>query len=303
MYHITTEELEYFFTVAQTKNFTEAAHLLYKSQPTITKWIKRLEQELDLSLFIRNSKSVELTSAGALLYQKWMPAWESFQTAISDAQSLSKDHSIQLSIGALNGFAYDEYLSSFIDAFEKKYPNLKTTVSIYDYFTLQKMFLEHKLDIIFTTQYKMLQSNDITSKLIGKESLRIAISTQHPLCHKELLTMQDLNHMNFCIVNEHSYPMLYQLTINILEHSDISYTLQKVANQASQRAMIRNTMQVAIVNESFNHGCDGSIVLKPCKEIGTQLEKICCWHIKGNNYAERRFLQSYRMNNDRNRLN
>ncbi|CAH0321032.1 LysR family transcriptional regulator [Priestia megaterium] len=59
--------LRYFLTVAREGNITRAADFLHVTQPTLSRQLKDLEQELDKKLFIRSSHSVILTDEGMLL--------------------------------------------------------------------------------------------------------------------------------------------------------------------------------------------------------------------------------------------
>ena len=63
LYHI-------FYATGRTGNISQAARELYISQPAISHAIKKLEQNLDTVLFKRNSRGVELTADGQLLYEK-----------------------------------------------------------------------------------------------------------------------------------------------------------------------------------------------------------------------------------------
>lgn len=58
-----------FYTVAICKNISKAAELLFISQPAISKSIKKLENALGVSLFIRNSRGVRLTSEGTIFFE------------------------------------------------------------------------------------------------------------------------------------------------------------------------------------------------------------------------------------------
>lgn len=58
-----------FYTVAETKNISKAAEMLYVSQPAISYSIKTLEEALGGKLFYRNSKGVELTPEAEKLYE------------------------------------------------------------------------------------------------------------------------------------------------------------------------------------------------------------------------------------------
>ncbi len=59
--------LRYFLAVAREENMTKAAELLHLSQPTLSKTLKALEEELGKKLFTRHSFSIELTDEGMLL--------------------------------------------------------------------------------------------------------------------------------------------------------------------------------------------------------------------------------------------
>lgn len=63
-----SQELKCFVVAADRLNFTRAAKELYVTPPTVTHHIQHLENELGVKLFIRDSKSVQLTTAGEIFY-------------------------------------------------------------------------------------------------------------------------------------------------------------------------------------------------------------------------------------------
>ena len=62
-----TTQVKCFLALADTLNYTRAAMRLYMSQPSLSRRIVSLEQELNTQLVIRDQKQVRLTPAGALL--------------------------------------------------------------------------------------------------------------------------------------------------------------------------------------------------------------------------------------------
>lgn len=63
------ERLKTFIAVSEKKSFSEAAKILYVTQPTITAQIKALEEELNTKLFERTTKKVEMTQSAAILFK------------------------------------------------------------------------------------------------------------------------------------------------------------------------------------------------------------------------------------------
>lgn len=63
------DKLKLFVTLVDCQNFTKAAQELYVSQPNVTKQLRRLEEELDCQLIVRDKKGLRLTPCGQLFYE------------------------------------------------------------------------------------------------------------------------------------------------------------------------------------------------------------------------------------------
>lgn len=62
---ISLQQLKYFIEVARVGSINQAAEILFITQPSLSKAIKDIEAEVDLSLFQRSSKGISLTADGA----------------------------------------------------------------------------------------------------------------------------------------------------------------------------------------------------------------------------------------------
>lgn len=121
LYHI-------FYQVAKSKNISGAAKELYISQPAISKAISKLEQSLNTTLFIRNSRGVTLTDEGEMLYDQISKAFQHIvngEEKLKQASELGVGH---ISIGVsttLCKFVLLPYLKKFV----KDNPHVKVTIS------------------------------------------------------------------------------------------------------------------------------------------------------------------------------
>lgn len=116
-----------FYTVAKNQNISKAAKELYISQPAISKAITKLEQNLNTTLFVRNSRGVKLTFEGELLFEECKTAF----TAISNGESQIKK-ATELNMGNLKigvSTTLCKYiLLPYLKRFMIKYPNVKIEI-------------------------------------------------------------------------------------------------------------------------------------------------------------------------------
>lgn len=116
--------LNYFLAVAREENFTKAAQQLHVTQPTLSRQIADLEQELGVKLFVRSNHNIILTEDGMILKRR---AQEILSLADKTKRDfLQKDEALSGTISIGSGeFRSTEYLAKIIAEFRKKYPNVK----------------------------------------------------------------------------------------------------------------------------------------------------------------------------------
>ena len=121
-------KIKYFVEVARCSSFSEAARRLYTAQPNISKQIAQLEQELGFPLFIRDKRSVHLTAAGRLLYDRLKDFPDELEALIEQAKALSRREESHLSIGILEGQEVRPQLLYRLNLAKELHPNLELEV-------------------------------------------------------------------------------------------------------------------------------------------------------------------------------
>ena len=123
------ENYRVFCKVAQNKSFSKAAQELFLSQPAVSQSVRQLEEQLGVQLFVRNSKKVETTAEGQLLYEYASSALGLLESAEQQLGGLQTLKVGQLRLGAGDMTAVHLLLPS-LERFHQLYP--KVHLSIYN---------------------------------------------------------------------------------------------------------------------------------------------------------------------------
>ena len=121
---MTTNQLKYFITAAETLSFTEAGKLHYISQTAITQHIQALEEQLGVKLFAREKKRVHLTPAGEIFYMEAKAILERSKIAVNRARNAADGISGSLNIGYVKGQGFS-LITPLIKKFYLQNPSVK----------------------------------------------------------------------------------------------------------------------------------------------------------------------------------
>ncbi len=113
--------LRYFLEIARAGNMTKAAETLHVSQPTLSKQIKDLEQELEKKLFHRGSTMLTLTEEGMLLRKRAEDILDIVDKTLDEFQSLDDIAGGEVYIGCAESNQI-KYLARVIKSFQESYP-------------------------------------------------------------------------------------------------------------------------------------------------------------------------------------
>ena len=161
MYKINLQQIEYFLAVAEKLNFTEAARSLYISQPSLSKQISLLEEELGFQLFIRNKRMVRLTPAGEVLNRRWRKWITELEISVEEAVKANASYEGEIKVGMINTMAVQKYIEPVFARFSEKYPQTMLSFESYSFKELREKLLNGELDIIFTFYFDFdFQLND-----------------------------------------------------------------------------------------------------------------------------------------------
>ncbi|GGY03205.1 LysR family transcriptional regulator [Paludibacterium paludis] len=116
--------LRYFVEAVRAKSFTRAAENLYVTQPTISKMMKQLEEDLGVPLFIREGKQFRLTDAGQLVYRRSEDVLLAMARLKSELADLAELEHGELVVG-LPPMIGGAFYAPVVRAFRERYPGIE----------------------------------------------------------------------------------------------------------------------------------------------------------------------------------
>ena len=255
LHKISFQQIDYFLTVAEVLSFTEAAKLLYISQPALSKQISVLEKELGFPLFQRDRHHVELTPEGASLYQDWNNLNKSFNDSIYNAKLISQQTNGTLSIGCSDTFDYSDILPATIRKYSQIYPQIDINMESHSFKTLREGLMDEVFDIIFTPYFELDGLPDVHWLKLKEIPLSIVVPTSNPLSKRDSLRLEDLKDETIILISPKDSNSGVERTQALFRR--YNFRMKKVRyipNISSMELAVKNGLGIAICNAKlFEH--------------------------------------------------
>ncbi len=145
--------LQYIVEIANEKNISKAAKKLYISQPTLSVYLARLEDELGTPLFERNKNELLPTEAGTLYIATAKQMLDLKEVLYQKISALAAKCSDQIAIGFFNNIA-GNMISSIYPKFLSLYPNVRVDFSDGRYKYLYDGLMNHTYQLAFIAVFQ-----------------------------------------------------------------------------------------------------------------------------------------------------
>lgn len=238
--NIDLELYRIFYVVAKNKHMTKASEELHISQPAISQSIKKLEEQLGGTLFIRSNKGMELTSEGKMFYDYVKGALELIKNAENEFTSFKDLSKGEIKIGASTTLT-KIILMDAIKNFHKDYPNIEINITNDLTNNLIIDLQKGKLDFIIFNEGDIKETN-ITIQEIKK--LRHGF-VYHPKYFND--NISSLNELN-------NYPLILQKKeSNSRKYLD-SFTLKKNVLLNAKTEVVSQDLVLEFTDAGFGIG-------------------------------------------------
>jgi DNA-binding transcriptional LysR family regulator len=197
--------LRYFVAVAEALNFTRAAAKLRLAQPSLTRQIHNLEEELGVRLLNRTKSHVALTEEGRAFLGDARRVLALADESVLAVQRLSRGESGQINIGYMASFNF-ELLPRSLQAFRESFPH--AALNLFDMNPAEQFrALEaRKIDLGFVGLRPPQTSTDLQWESVGRHKTVAVLPLRHPLSRRREVRLADLNSMFFVGMSEKTHP-------------------------------------------------------------------------------------------------
>ena len=200
--------LRYFVAVAEELNFTRAAERLRLAQPSLTRQIHNLEEELGVRLLDRTRNQVSLTEEGKgfLVDARRLVALS--LESVSAVQRFSRGESSQLNLGYLFRFNFD-LLPATLTTFYQSLPEI--AVNLFDMSPADQLraLESRKIDLGFVglrPDDTRKSSTSLAWECVARHSIVVVLPASHPLARKSRIKIEDLKTLFFVAMSEKTHP-------------------------------------------------------------------------------------------------
>ena len=197
--------LRYFVAVADALSFTKGAEKLRLAQPSLTRQIRDLEEEIGVRLLDRTKRKVSLTDEGRSFLVDAKRVLNLAEDIVGSVQRLSRREVSALNIGYLANLFYD-LLPVTLAAFQRSFPTV--AINLFD-MTCGDQFRaieDGRIDLGFVGLREAIEERGFQYQPIASHRVVAALSKDHPVANKPAVKLKELEPMFFIGMSETSYP-------------------------------------------------------------------------------------------------
>jgi LysR family hca operon transcriptional activator len=262
--------LRYFVAVAETESLTLAAKAkLHTSQPSLSRQIRDLEEEVGAQLMTRTARGVELTPAGRAFLDHARGVILQVDAAAEAARRAVRPAKPCFSMGFLTGHELT-WMPEALRILRDELPNIDVMISSQSSPLLADGLAKGKIDAAFLRREKGVP--DLAFRLLTKEPLMVILPSDHHLAALKAISPKDLVGETFVAVSN-TAPVLRKIIDNYLKRSGVKITPAHEADHVTMgMSLIASTRGVGLLPAYAENFLFSSVTSRPLKGVAPTVE-------------------------------
>lgn len=198
---MTRAQIQCFLTVVDKMSITEAAKVLYVSQPAVSRRISQLEEELGTKLFSRDNARLMLTPAGIRaveIFRDFENKIERFMQEAERTVDLSAARGT-VRLGVADGWDISRWFGKITEVLKERYPDIKLELACQSHEELIRMLEKKEVDMVMDQKELFSGISGVRIHPIRKMKCILMYSKSHPLAGKNDLRLGDFRNYPFYV--------------------------------------------------------------------------------------------------------
>src|ERR1700677_2290295 len=272
--------LRYFIAVAEAGSLTVAAQrMLHTSQPSLSRQIRDLENDVGAQLLTRRARGIDLTPAGRAFLEHARSVLSQVEAATEAARRGARPAKPCFAMGFLTGHELT-WMPEALQILRNELPNIDVMISSQYSPMLADGLSKGKIDAAFLRRER--GALDLALRLLVKEPLRVILPRNHRLAALKAISPRDLVGEIFVTVS-HTAPVLRGVIDNYLKRSGVKITPAHEADHVTMgMSLIASTRGVGLLPAYAENFLPSSITSRPLKGEAPAVELVLGYK-KSNN--------------------
>jgi DNA-binding transcriptional LysR family regulator len=284
--------LRYFITVAEELHFSRAAKRLNMTQPPLSQQIRQLEEELEVQLFRRLGRNVELTDAGRVFLDEAQQTLAQAEQAIQNARRAARGEIGGLNVGLVVSAAY-QVVPSILHHYGERYPNIK--VVLHELTTPEQTQALHdaKIDVGFLRL--PVFSNFLELETFFREPLVVALPEEHPLATDENILLETLADEQFILSPPNLRLDWHDQIMCLCQQSGFSPQIaQQAVHIETILGLVAAGMGITLLPASVGEWRRKGVAYRPIADVDILVDTVIAWRKGDPDSVLRAFLEIVR---------
>lgn len=283
-----TKHFQCFLMLAKYQNFSKAAEQLCISQPALSRQIADMEKQFGVQLFVRSSRSVELTTAGLLLRNEASSLIHHLEQLTLKMRSANNGYTGHVRLAALGHIS--EIFHQIWKNVHAQMAGCEFELEQYDQETLKDALLSRQIDCALTPAFPLIPFQaSIEMATVGTIRYCILVPLNDPLAHKEHIITKDLREKRLLLPEVSRQPALAEV---LLKQSPAAVNWS--ANVPSILLKADAALGIGIVPEISVQACNScGFAIRFVEDAPDREALVLAWYRNIRNPAVKHFIALY----------
>jgi DNA-binding transcriptional LysR family regulator len=282
--------LRYFVAVAEDLSFTKAAARIHLAQPSLTRQIHNLEEEIGVRLLNRSKSQVALTEEGRSFLVDARRILALATESVLAVQRLSRGETGQLNIAYLSNSDF-ELLPETLGAFRQAFPHI--ALNLFDMAPAEQFrALEtRKIDLGFVGLPPLATTGRLQWESIARHRTVVVLPVKHPLARKPQVNLRELKTMFFVGMSEKTHPGFRNWLSETCQQAGFTpRILQDAELEPALMTFVADGLGVSLAREHIKKLPHPGVAFRPLTPP-TRSDYCIAWNRDNDSHALRQYIE------------